>query len=241
MSVLTAELIFQKTKCSTLEEVKMLNIWGSRVRDVSILERMPNVEVLSLTMNQISSIEPFTKCPKLKELYLRKNEIQSLDGLDVLSRSCPQLRVLWLCDNPCAKPPSYRSDVIRLVPQLTTLDNEAITASQRAEAGRPSDARSPSSGGRDSPRSLPPRTPSPSLDVLAPSPRSTPIQPVPAPAPAPAPPQPQLQPQPQPLSQAPPHRADDSSRSSNVLYAVLTLLKELNSEEKQIVLRELLR
>lgn len=36
---------------------------------------MPNVEVLSLSVNKIRSLQDFAYCSNLTELYLRKNEV----------------------------------------------------------------------------------------------------------------------------------------------------------------------
>lgn len=41
------------------------------------------------------------------------------------------LQVLWLCDNPCADDPSYRSTVTRYLPQLQKLDNEDLVTGER--------------------------------------------------------------------------------------------------------------
>ena len=50
---LTAELICMKTKASNLESVKNLNLWGNEIDDVRIVKDMPNLEVLSLSVNKI--------------------------------------------------------------------------------------------------------------------------------------------------------------------------------------------
>lgn len=39
---------------------------------ISIIRQMPNLEVLSLSVNKISTLADFAHCPKLRELYLRK-------------------------------------------------------------------------------------------------------------------------------------------------------------------------
>ena len=40
-----------------LSDVKSLNCWGQDLADVSILCEMPNVEVLSLSVNRISTLK----------------------------------------------------------------------------------------------------------------------------------------------------------------------------------------
>ncbi|KAL3151916.1 hypothetical protein ABBQ32_001046 [Trebouxia sp. C0010 RCD-2024] len=45
----------------------------------------------------------------------------------------PDLRVLWLSDNPCAETPNYRHKVLHLLPKLIKLDNDDVTAEERSE------------------------------------------------------------------------------------------------------------
>lgn len=109
-----------------------MNLWGSDLCDVSIVKRMPNVTVLSLSVNQLESLRDFAGCPSLEELYLRKNCVEDLAQVGFL-QGLPRLRILWLCDNPAAKHPLYREFVIRMLPALVKLDNTDVTPSERAE------------------------------------------------------------------------------------------------------------
>lgn len=132
---LTAELICVKTKASNLESVKNLNLWGNEIDDVNIVKEMPNLEVLSLSVNKISSLKPFQYCKKLSELYLRKNLIQDLSELKYL-QGLQSLKVLWLWDNPCADVPNYRELVISKLPNLVKLDNQAVTSEEKVQASK---------------------------------------------------------------------------------------------------------
>mmetsp|Transcript_20932 Transcript_20932/g.49931 ORF Transcript_20932/g.49931 Transcript_20932/m.49931 type:complete len:115 (-) Transcript_20932:692-1036(-) len=107
---LSEQLVLAKTRLDNLVDVRNLNLWGQDLDDVSILRRMPNVEVLSLSVNKISSLKDFAYCKKLQELYLRRNLISCLSELSHLN-SLPDLKVLWLSDNPCADTTSYREQV----------------------------------------------------------------------------------------------------------------------------------
>jgi len=127
---LTADLVLLRSKSDRLTNVKNLNLWGNDLEDIRILREMPNVEVLSLSVNKISSLKEFSYCAKLTELYLRKNAIAELSEIQYLAR-LPNLKVLWLWDNPCAEHASYREYVIKLLPNLTKLDNTAITPEER--------------------------------------------------------------------------------------------------------------
>jgi hypothetical protein len=48
MIKLTEEMVIARTRISDLSSVKKLNCWGADLQDVSLLRRMPNVEVLAL-------------------------------------------------------------------------------------------------------------------------------------------------------------------------------------------------
>ena len=81
---LTFELIQQKTKCDNLSALKKLNLWGNDLGDLSILYKMPNIEILSLSLNFIRTLKYFANCKKLKELFIRKNCIADLSELNYL-------------------------------------------------------------------------------------------------------------------------------------------------------------
>ena len=76
--MLTEELVLAKTRSDSLAAVRNLNLWGSDLSDVAILEKMPNVEVLSLSVNKIRSLRAFRNCRWLTELYLRKNDVTDI-------------------------------------------------------------------------------------------------------------------------------------------------------------------
>lgn len=129
VATLTPSVIQQRTKQSDLNAVRNLNLWGMSLADVSVLAQLPNIEVLSLSVNKISSLRDFANCPRLTELYLRKNEIADIDELAYL-RHMPSLKVLWLSDNPVADQPGYHDAVREYAPQLTKLDNVELAPSQ---------------------------------------------------------------------------------------------------------------
>lgn len=79
-------------------------------------------------MNQIKTLADFQHCRRLQELYIRKNDIRDLRGRDELVvclyvlkntaetdqllclildvcylKGLPNLKNLWLADNPCAE------------------------------------------------------------------------------------------------------------------------------------------
>ncbi|KAJ9450295.1 cilla- and flagella-associated protein [Diplonema papillatum] len=133
MNPLTERIVLQKTKVDDLEAVRSLNLWGQNLDDMSILRKMPNATVLSLSVNKINSLASFADCRNLSELYLRKNEVTDLSEVKHL-KPLSKLRILWLCENPCASSPSYRAQVIAALPQLEKLDNIDIKPEERALA-----------------------------------------------------------------------------------------------------------
>jgi len=74
---LSIDLIHMKTKTNRIEQIKSLNLWGNDLEDVSIVQKMTSLEVLSLAVNQITTLQDFRYCTNLRELYLRQNKISS--------------------------------------------------------------------------------------------------------------------------------------------------------------------
>jgi Leucine-rich repeat (LRR) protein len=95
---------------------------------------LPNVEILSLSLNKITSLRDFVGCLKLTELYLRKNMIGDLAEIKYLQQ-LPNLRVLWLSHNPCSDTnKNYRQYVIKMLPNLIKLDNADVTQDEVQQA-----------------------------------------------------------------------------------------------------------
>jgi hypothetical protein len=130
---LTRELIAQKVKSDRIESIRNLNLWGSNIEDISIIEEMPSLEVVSLSVNKIRTLRPFANLDNLRELYLRRNLISNLNEIKYLTE-CQNLSVLWLSENPICDNPNYRSVVICVLPQLQKLDDITITDEERDRA-----------------------------------------------------------------------------------------------------------
>ena len=107
MTKLTIDFILQKCKTDSLVKIKKLDVWSSDLHEVGLIKEMPSLEICSLSRNKISSLQPFSKLQCLTELYMRKNLISDLFEIRNL-QSCPQLKVLWLLDNPISTLPQYR-------------------------------------------------------------------------------------------------------------------------------------
>jgi hypothetical protein len=129
---LTRELIVQKIRSDRLGSIKNLNLWGTNLDDVSLIQEMPSLEIISLSVNKIRTLKPFSYLPKLRELYLRKNMIADLNEIKYLIENL-NLRVLWLSENPICENPNYRNIVISILPQLVKLDETLISDEERDE------------------------------------------------------------------------------------------------------------
>ena len=127
-----------KTKTNQLSKIRNLNLCANDLADISIVSQMSSLEVLSLSVNNISTLKDIGQCPSLQELYIRRNQIDSLDEIEYLA-SLPNLKIIWLAENPVASLPGYRQHVVRSLPQLRKLDNIDITFEERqlAESGQP--------------------------------------------------------------------------------------------------------
>ncbi|XP_071422272.1 cilia- and flagella-associated protein 410 [Pithys albifrons albifrons] len=132
---LSGPAVLTRAKAGALDGVRRLNCWGSHLTDISICRDLPNIEVITFSVNGISDLEPLTRCRNLSELYLRKNNIRSLNELFYL-KGLPRLRVLWLAENPCCgqDPHHYRMTVLRNLPGLQKLDNQAVTEEELSQA-----------------------------------------------------------------------------------------------------------
>ena len=121
--MLTKEFILAKyPKYSEISEIKTLNIWGEDITDISILSKMPNIEILSASSNNISSLSPLSSCLNMREIYLRNNNINSFEELRHL-KPMTNLKLLWLEGNPLCNDILYREKVLKILPQLISLDN----------------------------------------------------------------------------------------------------------------------
>ncbi|CAB4054794.1 CFAP410 [Lepeophtheirus salmonis] len=131
-------MIVARTRVSDMSSVTKLNCWGAELSDISIVRKLKNVQVLSLSVNNIHSLSDIQYCSNLKELYIRKNKIQELSDICWL-RGLSSLTNLWLEENPCCASGSYseqyyRHTVIKALPQLRKLDNVEITPGEMVEA-----------------------------------------------------------------------------------------------------------
>ena len=158
---LTEELIRRKAEhndgmLSTLEEIalhqldidkievigncrclKILYLQSNLIRKIENLHKLKQLDYLNLALNNIERIENLERCEALKKLDLTVNFID-LDEMHTVgslkSNTC--LTELFLTGNPCTAhwESGYRDYVIATLPQLESLDGNAITRAERIKA-----------------------------------------------------------------------------------------------------------
>ena len=171
---------------------------------------------------------------KLAELYVRRNEIGSLQEIKYL-KDLPNLRVLWLNDNPCADHELYRYYVIRNLPQVRKLDNQDVTQLER-DAAEQTDFSAIDKRRREWSKNAIPTDGIPVLDKTVRAVSTTNAD---------VPPQSVKSPSlmdavhPNPIENAPSSSAAPPVASKNVLYAVLALLMDLDDDSLRVVEAEI--
>lgn len=81
---LTKEVVIEKCKKQNFKEIININLWSCEVDDISIIRQMPNLEVVSMSVNKIETLKSFSYCLKIQELYLRKNQIKDIQEVQHL-------------------------------------------------------------------------------------------------------------------------------------------------------------
>lgn len=216
---LTTELVLMRSKAERLENVKNLNLWGNELEDVQVLRNMPNVEILSLSVNKINTLRDFRYCSHLTELYLRKNLIADINEIRYL-QGLPNLKVLWLMDNPCAEQSDYRAFVIRNLPNLEKLDSNVVTAQEKSAYANGSAS-----------------VPIPSQPSNPPSSQISSAPPLDTPPPRREPPRSSSSVERRAVRK--PRTEAGENRNENILCAVLALLKELDENGLEIIRRDI--
>ncbi|XP_029633425.1 cilia- and flagella-associated protein 410 isoform X1 [Octopus sinensis] len=131
--VLTEEMVLKSSNVKSLTAVERLNLWSCDLSDITVMNKLPNLEVCSISSNFIESIKDFQNCKKLRELYVRNNNISTLGELCYL-KELPNLKVLWIQKNPISELENYRNTVIRTLPNIEKLDNVHVTEAEKETA-----------------------------------------------------------------------------------------------------------
>ena len=119
---LTIEFILNKANNSNPKSIRVLNLRGSQISDISILSELISLENISLSANQIKDISVFKKLKNIRELYLKDNQINDFAQFENL-KNCKKLEKLAIKGNPIATIPNYIQKIVEILPQLKKLDD----------------------------------------------------------------------------------------------------------------------
>ncbi|XP_054699000.1 leucine-rich repeat-containing protein 23 [Grus americana] len=126
----------ESTAGLSLPKLKNLYLAQNAIRSLEGLEGLGQLTTLHLRDNQLETLDGFCSSMKcLQYLNLRNNGINSLQEVAKL-QVLPMLQALVLLDNPCSDEPSYRLEVLVLLPHLQRLDKELFEQDERAEANK---------------------------------------------------------------------------------------------------------
>ena len=119
---LTIEFILNKANHSNPKSIRVLNLRGSQIYDISILSELTSLENISLSANQIKDISVFKKLKNIRELYLKDNQINDFAQFENL-KNCKKLEKLAIKGNPITTTPNYIQKIVEILPQLKKLDD----------------------------------------------------------------------------------------------------------------------
>lgn len=83
------------TPLSSLINLRLLDLSGSKVKDITFLSSLTNLENLSLIANEIKDIRPLSNLSKLQYIYIYHNQIEDIKPLSNLTK----LQELFLGNN----------------------------------------------------------------------------------------------------------------------------------------------
>jgi Leucine-rich repeat (LRR) protein len=117
--------------CTSLTDLDLSNNSISNLQGLDG-RRLQKLEILNVSHNLFSDVASFTFIPTLRELYLQGNQINSIEQISLISAKLPGLRVLYLQNvdntscNPLCNSPTYRSELLALMPGLEILDGKMV-------------------------------------------------------------------------------------------------------------------
>lgn len=130
---LTEAMVLLRSRGEQLDTISKVNLWGLGISDASILRKMTNLRIVSMSTNFLCSLDSFSACIQLQELYLRSNRIGDIHQVAHL-KFLTKLQKLWLENNPCCETEpkeQCRYSIVRNLTSLTHLDLKVITQEER--------------------------------------------------------------------------------------------------------------
>ncbi|XP_041833005.1 LOW QUALITY PROTEIN: leucine-rich repeat and guanylate kinase domain-containing protein [Melanotaenia boesemani] len=113
--------------------LRYLCLRGNQLERIESLDNLKCLQVLDLSLNRITSLSGLQNLHLLSSINLEKNQINEIEECKYI-HDLLLLRDLNLLRNPVQEQPDYREAVIFLLQQLTTLDQEEVTAEEKVES-----------------------------------------------------------------------------------------------------------
>ena len=116
-------------------ELKILYLQSNLIPKIENVSKLKKLEYLNLALNNITVIENLQGCESLTKLDLTVNFVGDVISIESLQGN-QLLRELYLTGNPCTDFIGYRDYVIATLPQLSSLDGQEISKSERINASQ---------------------------------------------------------------------------------------------------------
>ncbi|ETP36502.1 hypothetical protein F442_15595 [Phytophthora nicotianae P10297] len=115
---------------TSLRSLRILWAMHCQISDLDGIGALMNLQELYLQRNNVSDISPLTMHEELRVIDLEGNQIADIGQIEQLA-FCPQLTSLNLTGNQIENVKYYRQIVANFVPQLVSLDDKALSDSER--------------------------------------------------------------------------------------------------------------
>ena len=102
--------------------IKELKLRGNKIKQLTGLDKLPNLAYLDVSENSIISLAPLSTSTNLVHLDVSDNKIQFIRQTEFL-QGIPWLTTLMMFNNPCQQKDLYRLRVLFRLPNLLMLDN----------------------------------------------------------------------------------------------------------------------
>ena len=128
--ILTLDLILSETNNKNISNLKILNIPGKNISDISLLSKFPSLQNVSLNKNNIKDLSVFKNLKNLKILNLKDNKITEFTQIELL-KNCKNLESLCLKENPISNETNYVKKIKEILPQLKKLDDIELNVKKK--------------------------------------------------------------------------------------------------------------
>lgn len=119
-----------------------LDLSRNRITMLSGMDNCINLKILDLSYNRLSTIDPVKGCVLLEKLWLQGNQIKDMQSLTRTAPPLEKLRLLYLQEfngegaNECCKAKGYRLNVLKLFPNLDSLDGQRTKLPAHIDMGK---------------------------------------------------------------------------------------------------------